>query len=184
MMETPYQIYSQLRECKKIVANALEDKDFESVLEVGCQWGENLVAIREKYPDKKIVGVDIDKPVLLEAQKLTGLDLRVGNLLDLQFDDKEFDVVFAEALFCMITPSQVESGLDEMLRVAKKHIILVELAISALTGYAPGGRTAANWIEIFKRRGIKVEVGKIPASIWDVNPWLEHGYVYYAKVGN
>ena len=107
--ETPYRQFKELRPAKRIVAEALQGKEFESVLEVGVQWGENLMAIKEKFPDKKLIGVDVDKPVIEEAKVVTALDLRIGNLFDLQFADKEFDVVFAEALFVMLPPHQVES---------------------------------------------------------------------------
>lgn len=173
-METPFD-NNQVRPCKQIVANLLTD-DFESILEVGCQWGENLVPIRERFPNKKIVGVDIDKPVLDEAVKKTGLDLRVGNLFDL--GEEKYDVVFAEALFCMIEPNRVEDGLKELLRVARKKVILVELETEKFVDRVPGGRTGANWIKLVGSYGLEVTRKKIQREDWDANPWIEHGYIY------
>src|SRR3990167_3569759 len=175
--ETPYRQFKELRPAKRIVAEALREKEFESVLEAGVQWGENLMAIKEKFPDKKLIVVDIDKPVIEEAKVVTALDLRVGNLFDLQFADKEFDVVFAEALFVMLPPHQIESGIDELLRVTKKYLILVELGIKELTGYVPGGRTGANWVEIFKARGLNAKIRKISVEEWNAEPWRSYGYV-------
>jgi len=175
--ETPYNTFPELRSSKRIVAEALKGKEFDSVLEVGAQWGENLAAIKEKFPDKRLVGVDVDKSVTLEAKEVTSLDLRVGNLFDLQFADKEFDVVFAEALFVMLPPHQIESGLDELIRVAKRYVILVELGISELTGYAPGGRTGANWVELFKARGLNADIKRITKEQWDAEPWRGYGVI-------
>lgn len=177
-METPYD--QLLRPCKKIVAGLLEGKEFESILEVGCQWGENLVAIKEKFPFARIVGVDIDKPVLEEAKKVTGLDLRVGNLFDL--GDEKYDVVFAEALFCMLEPNRIEDGFKELIKVAKKHIILVELETKELVGRVDGGRTGANWVSLFRKYGLEATREKIPENVWDVNPWVQFGYLYEVKL--
>ena len=178
----PYQCFSELRPSKKIVAKLLKGKEFESVLEVGHQWGENLVAIREKFPDKKIVGIDLDwDNILQEAKTVTGLDLRKGNVYELPFKDKEFDVVFTNALFCMLPPDAIERGFKEIVRVAKKYIILVELNTDDFVGISWGDRSGANWINMFKKYGLKVTEEKIPREIWEVNPWLSRGYIYYAK---
>lgn len=176
-METPYQIFSVLRPEKRLVAEALKGKEFETVLEVGTQWGEILKGVKDQFSEANVIGVDVDKPVVEEAAKVTGLDLRVGNLFDLQFEDKSFDVVCAEALFVMLPPGQIESGVDEMLRVAKKYLILIELEIPEFTGYAPGGRTGANWEKIFEKRGLHASVERIPKEAWNAEPWMSSGAI-------
>lgn len=179
----PYQQFSELRPSKKIVANLLEGKDFESVLEVGTQWGENLVAIREKFPNKRIVGVDADwDDVVSEAQKVTGLDIRIGDVRELEFKDNEFDVVFTNALFCMMLVQDIEKGFRELVRVAKKYIILIELETDDFLGIVWNERVGANWINMFKKYGMKAEREKIPEEVWDVNPWLEKGYTYVVNL--
>lgn len=177
-METPYDNGQELRPCKRIVAEALWGKDFLNVLEVGSQWGENLVAIREDFPSVKLVGIDIDKETTDEAKKVTGLDLRLGNILDGNFQDKEFDVVFTEALFCMLEPNQVDRALKEVIRIARKYIVLVELKTSELVGMVYGGRTGANWVELFKKYGLEAKQTKIHSKNWEANPWKENGYIY------
>jgi|TARA_Y100000310_G_scaffold312222_1_gene359301 ubiquinone/menaquinone biosynthesis C-methylase UbiE len=179
----PYQL-GELRPMKRIVEKMLVKKKFDSVLEVGAQWGENLVAIRERFPEKKLVGIDLDVDnVITEARTVTGLDLRIGNVLDLNLGDNEFDVVFTNALFCMLRTDEIERGFQEIIRVARKHIILVELETSDFIGISWGERIGANWVEMFKKYGLKATRRKIPEKVWDVNPWLSKGYIYYAKVG-
>lgn len=177
-MENPFS--QELRPEKRIVANKLEE--CESVLEVGCQWGECLIAIREKFPKARIVGVDADwGDIIKEAKEITGLDLREGNVFKLDFKDKEFDVVFTEALFCMLLPKQVEEGLREIIRVAKKYIILVELE-NKETGLVAGRRTGANWVELFKKYGLEATKEKIPRDVWNADPWIKSGYIYTVKL--
>ena len=180
-MQTPYQEFGKLRPSRKIVAKMLEGKEFDSVLEVGAQWGENLVAIREKFPDKKIVGVDIDwDGIIDEAKVKTQLDLRIGDVFNLDFEKDEFDVVFTNALFCMLKPEEVIRGLGEIIRVAKKSIILVELEVTARTGLIRGRRTGANWTELLEEYGLKTTKHKITEDLWDVHPWIDCGYIYDA----
>ena len=179
MIETPYDNNKELRENKCIVAKTLVGKDFESVLEIGSQWGENLKAIQNIFPDKKLVGIDIDNETTGEARKVTGLDLRLGDILHNSFHDGEFDVVFAEALFCMLDPRDVETALKEVLRIAKKYVILVELKTSERVGFVQGGRTGANWKELLW--GYDFTERKITKEEWDANPWLDYGYIYEVK---
>ena len=145
-------------------------------MEIGSQWGENLKAIQNVFPDKKLVGIDIDNETTNEARKVTGLDLRLGDILHNSFHDEEFDVVFAEALFCMLNPLDVEHALKEVLRIAKKYVVLVELKTSERVGFVYGGRTGANWKELLK--GYDFTERKITKEEWDANPWIDFGFIY------
>ena len=179
---SPYQQFSELRSSKRIVANLLKGKEFDSVLEVGAQWGENLVAIREKFPDKKIVGIDKDwDGIIEEAKVVSQIDLREGDVFNLEFNDNEFDVVFTNALFCMLQINEIEKGFQEIIRVAGKHIILIELESDEFIGHAWGERNGADWVKLFNKYNLKATRKKIPEKVWDVNPWLSKGYIYYAK---
>src|SRR3990167_4542133 len=185
MSENPYTTFGEIRLSRRLIADKLKDKDFDSVLEVGAQWGENLVWIRDKIATKalRLVGVDTDIDTTNEANKITGLDLQIGNVLNLEFDNKEFDVVCTNALFCMLEPSQVEQGLIEVMRVAKKYVILVELETKEDVGFVFGGRTGANWEKLFSKYGLKVTKEKILPEIWNATPWIDFGYTYVVELG-
>jgi ubiquinone/menaquinone biosynthesis C-methylase UbiE len=165
-------VYKTLRECKKFVAKSLEGKNFNSVLEVGTQWGESLEAIKELYPDKQYVGVDIDR-----LENPYRLDIIYGNVLEIPFADKSFDVVFTNALFCNLSPDLINKGLSEIIRVASKYIYLVELELPS-RGFCKGGRTGANWVELFKEKGLIATKRKTTEKEWGVEPWLEYGHIY------
>jgi ubiquinone/menaquinone biosynthesis C-methylase UbiE len=177
----PYQVYSELRECKKMVAGILEGNDFESILEVGCQWGENLKAIKKKFPDKKIKGVDINKNIIDEAKEFVdGVEFEFGDATKLDIPDKSFDVVFTNALLCMLTEKDFDMALQEIIRIARKYIILVEL-------YHPGqrigyigtsGRLVANYEQILKENELELKMRKIRYDEWDVEPWITYGYIF------
>ena len=176
----PYEKYKDLREQHKIVAKRLVGYEFDSILEVGCGWAENLMGIRDLHPDKKMVGVDKTEGVVKDAKIATGLDIRIGNVLHLDFKDNEFDVVFTNALFCMLEIEDVEQALEEVIRVAKKRIIFVELnEKTEFPAFAINteGRVAVNWVELFKKYGLVSMKEKISTEIWDAEPWKKYGYI-------
>lgn len=187
-IENPYNNFKELRVEKRIIADSLEGKNFESILEVGTQWGEHLIAIKEKFPDKTLVGVDIDKEVIRKAKKETGLDLRIGTVFNLEFEDNSFDVVFTSALFCMLRSEDVRQGLGEIIRVAKKYVVLLEFDLTVIEGVLTQVgtrgelRTGANWINLFEEYNLKATKEKIKEESWDSNSWRKHGYVIQANL--
>jgi len=178
--------FKGLRPSKKIVANELRDKEFDSVLEVGTQWGESLLAVKEVFPDKRLVGIDIDKKVIEDAKEITGLDLRYQDALTMPFKPNEFDVVFTSAFFCMLPIIRVDSALRKVIQTAKKYIILVELTRPAGIGVVFGKdgkqRIGVCWKEIFDKYGLKAETKPIPKGIWDENPWGLYGQIITVKI--
>jgi len=165
---------------KKIVANELKDKEFTSVLEVGCQWGESLKAINDLYPGKYLVGLDRSEIELDKVRTiLSDISFVCANANKLPFGDESFDVVFTNALMCMVSPYQVETILDEIIRVAKKYIYLVELDIPATIDIVDRDRVAANWVALFKARGYEATKRKLTTDEWDCRPWQPYGHVIF-----
>jgi hypothetical protein len=172
-----------LRPCKYIITNELVGKDFNSLLEVGCQWGENLMAINEKFPGKKLVGIDIDPNCVKIGKEITGLDLREENAFNINFNLNKFDVVCTEAFFTNILPGQVDMGLRKIIQSASKYIILVELKIYGKVGSINSkGRTAADWCQLFSNYGLTAEEKIIPIESWDVEPWKTYGRIITVKL--
>jgi len=175
-----------VRPCKRIVANELEGKDFDSVLEVGTQYGECLLAIRERFPDKKLVGIDIDTLAMEVGREVTGLDLRLQDANTMDFEPNSFDVVFAEAFFCMLPIIRIETVLRKVIKTAKKYIILVELitesGVKTVYGLVGKERVAVNWREMFEKYGLTAEIKDIPPGVWDCEPWKTWGKIIIVKI--
>ena len=183
-VNSPYEKYPRLRSEKFIVADALELKDFENVLEVGTQWGESLLAIKHLFPDKKLTGIDNDQNFIDAANK-TGIDIRYADVKYLPFKDNSFDVVFTNALLCMITPDEIESALKSIIRVAKKYIILVEFETKGAIEYIDKGkdsRAGADYVKLFKKYGFEATKRLIPKEVWPSELWIRHGRIYEIKL--
>jgi len=176
---TPYEQFEKLRPQKEIIAKEI-DIDFDSILEVGCQWGENILALERKFPNKRILGVDMDTEVISEGRKylLRGM-LTYGDVRSLDYKDNEFDIVFTNALICMLEKSDVKQAIKEIKRVAKKQIMFIELMTEDLIGRVHGkGRVGVNWKQMFP----KAEIRKITKEEWDAEPWLSFGYLIKLKL--
>jgi len=166
---------SELRASRKFIADRLEEP-FESVIEVGCQLGENLLAIQNKFKDKRLVGVDINKEVINEAKKhLKGIDLFVADIFDMPFKRDEFDIVFTNALLCMLRPVDIEIAVRQLIKLAKKKIYMIELMGRGI-GYAKGGRTMADYPALFHNYCLEATAEKLSNDVFNAEPWNSYGY--------
>ena len=175
--------FENLRPEKKIIANELLDKEFDTVLEVGTQYGESLKAIQDLFKDKELVGVDTNLGYLNEGRKhYKGIEFIYGNVLDLPFRGRSFDVVFTNALFCNLPPDILKAGVRELFRVTRKYVLLVELSnhkIGQVNGRrTEARRTGANWVTVLNDMGYRLESRKLNDWEWPVEPWKDYGYLY------
>jgi SAM-dependent methyltransferase len=95
-----------------------------SVLEVGCGYGKQLRAVRERLPGVPVVGLDFSPSQLAQSRAyLGGLD-RVGLVLGsgarLPFPDGSFDLVLTSAVILHNPPPAAEAIRREVLRVARR----------------------------------------------------------------
>jgi 2-polyprenyl-3-methyl-5-hydroxy-6-metoxy-1,4-benzoquinol methylase len=86
------------------------------VLDAGCGWGygANMLALADA---ESVVGIDISESVIESARAAAEpvVELIVGNILELPFDDGEFDVVVCFELIAHV--EQQQELLDELRRV-------------------------------------------------------------------
>lgn len=125
--ETNTQTTTKLREK---IADIVVENNIQSVLELGCNSGGNLLYISKKSPDVKLVGVDINPNAIKYGKEVEGneAELIEGSIYDLsKFCDKSFDLVFVCGVLMHIDTEHTKSVIKEMNRIAKDFILLVEL---------------------------------------------------------
>ncbi len=170
-----------------------EYSPISSVLEIGCSCGPNLYLIAQKFPGIKIKGVDIN-PVaiqkgkeLLAAASISNVELLLGKADELgQFQDKSFDVVFTDAILIYVGRDKILRSIQEMLRVAKKGLVLVERHIfdpQARDRNGLGIRHHGLWqrdyiallSQFVPERNIRIT--KITKEMWPDPEWQETGAI-------
>lgn len=96
-------------------------KESESLLDIGCGNGILCNRIEQKKSSlKRVVGFDRS----LEALKYVKTEKRVGEIDQLPFKNKEFDIVCALEVLEHLNLETFELALKEISRVAKKKIII------------------------------------------------------------
>jgi ubiquinone/menaquinone biosynthesis C-methylase UbiE len=71
----------------------------------------------------EITGLDTSPDMLKEAEKKGITDLKLGSILDMPFEDKQFDVAVCVRLFGWFEPDEVFDAMKELARVADVLII-------------------------------------------------------------
>jgi len=159
---------------------------FESVLEIGCATGSNLILLAKKFPNIKIQGIEIN-PIAVELgneqfkkEKISNVRLFVGRADDLsQFPDKSFDIVFTGSVLMYIGPDKIKKVVSEMQRIARKAIVVAEYH-SDREG-ALGIYNKGNWLRDYKKLfqpfSSQIEITKISPKGRGEEDWEKLGYV-------
>jgi len=169
---------------KLLIDKISEYVPLESVLEVGCASGPNLYLLAKKFPGAKLYGTDISKDAIkvgkefFRKQNIKNVFLGSRKAEDLSgFQDKSIDIVFTDAVLIYEGPEKIESVIKEIIRVAKKAIIICEQHHDFSSSVYRD-----NWIHNYKVlfdkfiSGGRVKIKKIPPEVWSGN-WGKLGYI-------
>lgn len=104
----------------------LDGLAIDSVLEIGCNRGHNLIALSHLLGDDcDIVGIEPNKyaAVLARRDELTVFD---DSVYDLQFGDGEFNLVFTTGVLIHIPSDRLTNAITEIYRVSNEYILAME----------------------------------------------------------
>jgi len=165
---------------KQIISILRKLDHWDSLLDIGCNCGTNLRLISEKFKDKKLTGMDINKWALNFGRKnLSGVKFIEGNIeKKFPFKDKEFSCSLIDAVLMYIDDKNIETVISEINRVTKKVIILCEWYDINKLGVLNGGHYARNYSILLSDFGWKVKTRKI---IWPTSKkWETFGKLFIA----
>ena len=158
---------------------------FSSILEIGCAGGPNLVLLAQKFPNIKIRGLDINPKAIeigneyFNKKGISNVKLLLGKADELrQFQNKSFDIVFTDAALMYIGPDKIKKVAIEMVRVARKAIILVEhhSEEKSALGFYNKGNWLRDYKKLFQSFDLRIKTTKIPPEIWG-GDWGKLGYI-------
>lgn len=100
----------------------------KQILEVGCNRGHNLIAVKELLgTDNKIVGVEPNQHAREIAQQADPkIEVLDANLFALPFPDGHFDLVFTACVLIHVALEDLPSALDQLYRVSNRYILAIE----------------------------------------------------------
>lgn len=166
--------------------------DPAGAFEIGCNCGPNLRRLSQMYPDGTFIGIDINPRVIelgnkwLNAEGLNNVVLKTGQADELSaYPDGCFDVVFSDAVLIYLGPEKIEHVITEMLRIAKKGVILVELnnfddKSPELSRYLFRSGLWVHNYSAFLKKYIdtnRIHVKKLTRDIWPDDNWGESGAI-------
>lgn len=153
--------------------------EFENILEVGSNCGPNLQQVKNLYPNVDAYGLDANADAVKAGMAWCPATFILGEAQSIPFNDKQFDVVLADAVLMYIKPDEIKGVIKEMARVAKKSIVLVEWFDKSLEGKLVDFHYARNYPKLLEEEGFAVSVEhKLTEEEWPNPRWIKHGYVY------
>ncbi len=174
---------------KQIVEAVSLFDPFESVLEIGCNSGPNLILLYEKFPNARFVGIDINKAAIdqgkryVTEKKINNIEFFVKRAHKLNnLENKSIDVAFTDAVLLLIAKDQITNVLQEMERISRKGFILNEYHSPSLAnGNYEKGRWVYNYVklinQLFPSARVNVTKSAFTGGDWDkygalVQVWL------------
>lgn len=102
--------------------------DVKTILEVGCNLGSNLKAIRGAV-GIDAVGVDVNEKALLEA---AGAGFEVhrmpGSEVSQRLGHEAFDLVFTAGVLIHVPPEDLDQTMAAIVEASKKYVVAIEYA--------------------------------------------------------
>ena len=115
-----------LRDWGKILNHAISPRP-ESALEVGCNIGRNLVALKSFLAN--LHGIEPNKFSCETARNNAALSeatIQEGEGSALPYADNSIDLVFTSGVLIHIAPENLGGVVDEIVRVARHYVVCIE----------------------------------------------------------
>jgi len=137
----------------------------EDVLEVGCNRGHNLMAIKMADPTIGIAGCDINEGALDEAQKslpLAELEICLAKEIESVFTIGGFgyDLVMTAGVLIHIPPEDLEGVMQSIIRTANDWILAIEYDYPTAEEVEYRGHDGKLWRrpygKMYRDRGLKL----------------------------
>jgi SAM-dependent methyltransferase len=105
-------------------APAPGDGKVSNILDLACSVGQSTTALKQRYPDARVWGIDHSAPMLKAAHRravLLDSDVTFSQRLveDTRFDDQQFDLIFAFILFHELPKRIIADTVHEAARLLR-----------------------------------------------------------------
>jgi pseudaminic acid biosynthesis-associated methylase len=98
----------------------------KSVLELGCNVGMNLLALKEIFPSLNINAIDINEKAIQSLQKSQkNFNLQCTSINNFQTKEK-FDLVFTKGVLIHLNPNDLDKIYEKIYNLSKEYILICE----------------------------------------------------------
>ena len=170
---------------REMISYALTRFNWISLIEVGVGGGANLMNIMKHFKGKQLGGIDVNVDAIELAQKtFAGGYFKVGSVDDIMMSDDSADVVLSD--MTLIYVSNIDKAINEIKRIARRHIVLCELHSASFYDRVKlkwtSGYHAYDYKKLLGKHGFEdIQLVKIPPEVWDGKPQKPFGYIIIAK---
>lgn len=161
-----------------IFKQILTGLNITNVLEVGCNRGHNLIALRHLLGDKlEITGIEPNKYAADQARQ-AGFSVQDGIISSVPFAANRFDLVFTNGVLIHVPLARLPRAIGELNRVSKKYILAMEYYAEEETEILYRGHHSLLWKRNFYdhfKTAVPVHVirqGQYMKGSGPVNWWL------------
>src|SRR5258706_3967308 len=96
-----------------------------SVIEFGANMGLNLQCIRTLLPLAELAAVEINSHAVSELQKIQGLEIFSGSILEFS-PRRSYDLVLTKGVLIHLEPASLEAAYDVMYKSCSRYICVAE----------------------------------------------------------
>ena len=155
----------------------------DSILEVGCNAGPNLLRIVSVHPNADIAGIDVSEPAITKAKEiLPEGEFKVASGTHIPFSKDYFEVGLADAVLMYADPHTMHRIAREFQRVLNKGLILVEWYDESKEGVIKDHHWARDYGLFMQDYGFTcVEEKQLTETDWPHKTWHTHGRLFVFK---
>lgn len=157
---------------------------YPTILEIGCGCGANLEVIAHRAPLLRLVGIDIssasievgrDRFAELELGGITLIEGKADNLS--AFADASIDVVFTDAMLLYIGPDKIGACIEEMRRIARRAIILLEMHADGIgqDGFYTRDGFVRDYRSLCEQFSNNIKLTRMPTEKRPAGRWPNYG---------
>jgi 2-polyprenyl-3-methyl-5-hydroxy-6-metoxy-1,4-benzoquinol methylase len=110
----------------RFVIERIQTLSFDSLLDVGCGDGRLLWEVRQRFPDKDLVGIDVSEQAIRFARAMSpNVEYVCGDVSDPAILAKEFDVITLIEVLEHIPPDRIQPFIRGLHKRLKANGVLV-----------------------------------------------------------
>lgn len=96
-----------------------------SIKELGCNIGLNLLALNKLNPELKLSGIEINAEAAKQAKKLNIAEITNGTILE-EINSEKSDLVFTAGVLIHINPEHLKSVYDNLVNNSNRYVVIAE----------------------------------------------------------